>query len=157
SVNSTRFRVNPSWRGRAGAGRCSNVERFTRNEALPERAMRLPRMTMRRWMSAVVIVGLLGLLVHRLRAFASRAAYHESKMVALDFPPHEEVPGPRDPPLGHHPRAAHPFARQGPEVRLLRPRREGHDEGRGEGRYLARGDGPQVLGGQPLPLVPLRP
>jgi hypothetical protein len=42
--------------------------------------MRLPRMTTRRWV-VVVVVGLLCLLEHRHRSFASRAAYHESKMV----------------------------------------------------------------------------
>jgi hypothetical protein len=47
--------------------------------------MRLPRMTVRQWMVIVVVVGLLCLLVHRHRAFTSRAAYHESKMVARMF------------------------------------------------------------------------
>jgi hypothetical protein len=47
--------------------------------------MRLPRMTTRRWMVVVVVVGLLGFLVHRHRSLASRAAYHESKMVARMF------------------------------------------------------------------------
>ena len=48
--------------------------------------MRLPRMTTRRWMIAVAVVGLLCLLVHRSRSFAARAAYHESRMVARMFP-----------------------------------------------------------------------
>jgi len=41
--------------------------------------MRLPQMTTRRWMVAVVVVGLLCLLEHRRRSFASLAEYHDSK------------------------------------------------------------------------------
>ena len=48
--------------------------------------MRLPRMTVRRWMVAVVLVGLLCLLAHRRRSFAQIAAYHESRMVARMYP-----------------------------------------------------------------------
>ena len=48
--------------------------------------MRLPRMTTRRWMVAVAIVGLLCLLEQRRRSFASDAAYHESRMVARMYP-----------------------------------------------------------------------
>jgi hypothetical protein len=44
--------------------------------------MSLPRMTTRRWMVAVAIVGLFCLMEHRRRAFASLAAYHESRVVA---------------------------------------------------------------------------
>ena len=48
--------------------------------------MRLPRMTTRRWMVAVAIVGLLCLFEHRRRSFAQIAAYHESRMVARMYP-----------------------------------------------------------------------
>ena len=45
--------------------------------------MRLPRMTTRRWMIAVAVVGLLCLLGHRRRAFESRATYHESRQIHI--------------------------------------------------------------------------
>jgi hypothetical protein len=41
--------------------------------------MRLPRMTTRRWMVAVVVAGILCLLEHRRRSFSSLAVYHDSK------------------------------------------------------------------------------
>ena len=46
--------------------------------------MRLPRMTTRRWMVAVAVVGLLLFLEHRRRSFVSIAAYHESKTVFIE-------------------------------------------------------------------------
>jgi hypothetical protein len=42
--------------------------------------MRLTRMTTRRWMIVVAIVGLLCLLEHRRRSFESLAAYHQSRL-----------------------------------------------------------------------------
>jgi hypothetical protein len=47
--------------------------------------MPLPRMTTRRWMVAVAIIAILCVLNQRRRSFASRAAYHESRMVARMF------------------------------------------------------------------------
>ena len=47
--------------------------------------MRLPRMTTRRWMIAVAVVAILCVLDQRRRSFATRAAYHESRMVARMF------------------------------------------------------------------------
>jgi hypothetical protein len=55
--------------------------------------MRLPRMTIRRWMVVVVVVGLLCLLVHRHRAFTAIASYHESRMVARMFPNYRKYLG----------------------------------------------------------------
>jgi hypothetical protein len=56
--------MNRSWRGQSGAGRCGKLERVIHYPPLPLRvveamAMRLPRMTTRRWMIAVAAVGLL--------------------------------------------------------------------------------------------------
>jgi hypothetical protein len=45
--------------------------------------MRFPRMTTRRWMLAVLVVGLLCLLEHRRREFESLAAYHGSKVIRI--------------------------------------------------------------------------
>ena len=60
--------------------------------------MQLPRMTTQRWMVAVAIAGLVCVLELRRRSFASRAAYHESRMVARMFPRYRKYLGARSPP-----------------------------------------------------------
>ncbi len=55
--------------------------------------MQLPRMTTQRWMVAVAIAGLVCVLELRRRSFASRAAYHESRMVARMFPRYRKYLG----------------------------------------------------------------
>ncbi len=106
----------------------------------------------------MAVVAILCVLDQRRRSFATRAAYHESRMVATMYPrsPVKGLPmglGVRGPDITAE-RLAHSLAEPGKRVHLLRSRQEPHDGGRREDRHLARGDGPKVPGGQPLPLVP---
>ena len=123
--------------------------------------MRLPRMTTRRWMVAVAVVGLVCFLEHRHRSLAVNRGLSRSRMVARMYPrsPVKGMPmglGIPGPDITAE-RLAHSLADAGERVHPLRLRREPHDGGRREGRHLARGDGPKYREASRYPWLPVMP